>query len=51
MSHDRPVLLQPTLNSFMGLGPPAWSEARATLQRLLSVDEPTLRDNADLRAR
>ena len=33
----------------MGLGPPAWAEARATLQKLLSVDEATLRDNVELR--
>lgn len=42
---------QPTLNAFMGLGRPAWSEARAFLQRLLSAGEPTLRDNAELRRR
>ena len=45
------VLLQPTLNAFMALGRPAWSETRETLQRILSSDEPVLRDNADLRAR
>jgi fumarylacetoacetase len=36
---------QTTLNDFMALGRPAWKEARATLQKLLSADEPTLRDN------
>ncbi|KHG05063.1 Fumarylacetoacetase [Gossypium arboreum] len=41
--------LQPTLNKFLALGRPAWKEARATLQKLLSSTEPTLRDNADLR--
>ncbi|MBA0866569.1 hypothetical protein Goshw_022342, partial [Gossypium schwendimanii] len=41
--------LQPTLNNFLALGRPAWKEARATLQKLLSSTEPTLRDNADLR--
>lgn len=40
---------QPNLNKFVGLGRPAWKEARATLQKLLSATEPTLRDNADLR--
>ncbi|NXE60216.1 FAAA Fumarylacetoacetase, partial [Calcarius ornatus] len=45
------VFDQPTLNAFMGLGRPAWSEARALLQKLLSAAEPTLRDNAELRRR
>lgn len=40
---------QPTLNTFMGMGRPAWKEARATIQKLLSEDEPTLRDNTNLR--
>ena len=39
---------QPTLNDFMALGRPAWAEARATLQRLLSAAEPALRDDAAL---
>lgn len=34
----------------MALGRPAWAEARATLQRLLSADEGVLRDDAPLRA-
>ncbi|KAK9817061.1 hypothetical protein WJX72_008989 [[Myrmecia] bisecta] len=38
-----------TLNAFMQLGKPAWAKARATLTRLLSADEPTLRDNLDLK--
>jgi fumarylacetoacetase len=42
---------QASLNAFMALGRPAWKEARATLQKLLSADEPTLRDNAPLRAK
>ncbi|TKY72224.1 Fumarylacetoacetase protein [Spatholobus suberectus] len=41
--------LQPNLNKFVSLGRPAWKEARATLQKLLSATEPTLRDNAVLR--
>uniref|UniRef100_A0A0B7AVR0 Fumarylacetoacetase n=1 Tax=Arion vulgaris TaxID=1028688 RepID=A0A0B7AVR0_9EUPU len=45
------VFEQPRLNAFMGLGKPAWTEARNTLQRILSDSEPVLRDNADLRAR
>ncbi|CAK8531313.1 unnamed protein product [Lathyrus sativus] len=41
--------LQPNLNKFVSLGRPAWKEARATLQKLLSSTEPTLRDNEVLR--
>ncbi|XP_057839654.2 fumarylacetoacetase [Cryptomeria japonica] len=40
--------LQTSLNSFMAMGRPAWKEARATIQKLLSIDEPTLRDNVEL---
>lgn len=32
----------------MALGRPAWKEARATIQKLLSGEEPILRDNLDL---
>lgn len=46
---DSDCFLQPTLNKFLALGRPAWKEARATLQKLLSSSEPTLRDNANLR--
>ncbi len=35
----------------MALGRPAWKEARATISRLLSAEETTLRDNAELRRR
>jgi len=44
------VFFEGTLNAFMGLGKPAWSEARKTIGRLLSADEPRLRDDAALRA-
>jgi len=37
------------LNSFMGLGRTAWSEARTTIQRLLSQNEGILRDDENLR--
>ena len=37
-----------SLNKLMALGPPAWSEARATLQRLLSQHEGIMRDNSRL---
>ncbi|PRQ44884.1 putative fumarylacetoacetase [Rosa chinensis] len=40
---------QPNLNKFLALGRPAWKEARATLQKLLSSTEPTLRDNQSLK--
>ncbi|KAF3451807.1 hypothetical protein FNV43_RR07903 [Rhamnella rubrinervis] len=40
---------QPNMNKFLALGRPAWKEARATLQKLLSSTEPTLRENTDLR--
>ncbi|KAG0590516.1 hypothetical protein KC19_1G105200 [Ceratodon purpureus] len=42
---------QTSLNAFMALGRPAWKEARTTLQKLLSADEPTLRDNDTLRSK
>lgn len=46
----RQVFGQPSLNAFMTLGPAAWQEVRVTLQKLLSADEPRLRDDFDLRA-
>ncbi|XP_057997681.1 fumarylacetoacetase-like isoform X4 [Hevea brasiliensis] len=52
---DGPILkgsdcfLQPNLNKFLAMGRPAWKEARATLQKLLSSTEPGLRDNESLR--
>lgn len=33
----------------MAMGRPAWKEARATVQKLLSGEDPTLQDNLDLR--
>ncbi|ETW10362.1 fumarylacetoacetase [Aphanomyces invadans] len=48
---DASFFAEPTLNSFMAAGKTTWDAARATIKRLLSVDEPTLRDNADLRSR
>lgn len=32
----------------MALTPDAWKEARATLQNLLQVDNPTLKNDKDL---
>ena len=39
------------LNPLLALGPRVWAELRAALARLLRHDEPTLRDDATLRAR
>jgi fumarylacetoacetase len=38
-----------SLNGFLALGHPAWRKTREILQRLLSAETPTLRDNARLR--
>ncbi|PSC75747.1 fumarylacetoacetase [Micractinium conductrix] len=51
LSSHTAVFQQPTLNAFMALGRPAWLEARATLQRLLSAEEGRLRDDVRLRER
>ncbi|CAB3370795.1 Hypothetical predicted protein [Cloeon dipterum] len=45
------VFDQPTLNDFMALGHLAWAEARAVLQRILSVDDQTLQGDASLQDR
>ena len=39
---------QPTLNAFIDSGRENWTKARTTIQMLLSADNDTLRDNADL---
>ncbi|MEO0742852.1 MAG: fumarylacetoacetase [Bacteroidota bacterium] len=39
------------LNRFMGLDRRSWDAVRARLQHLLAAETPTLRDDADLRAR
>lgn len=41
---------QPTLNKFIESGKANWSKVRAELQALLSADNATLRDNAELRS-
>jgi fumarylacetoacetase len=46
---DGAVFREPTLNAFMALGRPAWSEARARLTQFLRVSDSTIRDNAPLR--
>src|SRR6202030_2702931 len=40
-----------SLNEFLALGRPAWRKVRETLQKLLSSETPTLRDNKKLRER
>jgi fumarylacetoacetase len=45
------VFSEQSLNGFLALGCPAWRKAREVLQHLLSTETPTLRDDADLRAR
>ncbi|GAB6028856.1 hypothetical protein CHUAL_004658 [Chamberlinius hualienensis] len=51
LKDNKHVFDQTTLNDFMSLGIDAWKEARAILTKLLSKDEPTLRDDCDLRSR
>jgi fumarylacetoacetase len=43
------IFIQPSLNALMAFGRPVWKELRSTIQRLLDIDEPTLRDNEELR--
>ncbi|MCC6421822.1 MAG: fumarylacetoacetase [Gemmataceae bacterium] len=47
-SDVRRALRQDRLNAFASLGRQVWQAARATLSRLLSAAEPTLRDNRAL---
>jgi len=51
LSRHQDVFKQSVLNPLMALTRSCWAEARATISTLLSADNPTLRDNADLRAR
>ncbi|XP_067136127.1 fumarylacetoacetase [Centruroides vittatus] len=51
MKDKQHVFCETTLNSFMALGKEAWIETRATLQKLLSSNEPTLRDDQKLRSK
>jgi fumarylacetoacetase len=48
---DRRLFSRDSLNEFLALGRPAWRKVRETLQKLLSADTPTLRDDAKLRER
>lgn len=47
--NDQFAFQDSSLNYFMGLGKPAWTEARKTLQNLLFADNPVLRDDKLLR--
>ncbi|KAM9960624.1 hypothetical protein ACTFIW_009770 [Dictyostelium discoideum] len=46
---DTKVFHQENLNSFMSLGKELWSEARKTIQNLLSSETSTIRDNKEYR--
>jgi len=48
---DRQLFERDSLNDFLALGRPAWKNIREILQRLLSAEMPTLRDDAKLRER
>src|SRR5438132_3547959 len=45
------ALTRDSLNEFLALGRPAWRKAREVLQKLLSAETPTVRDDAKLRER
>lgn len=45
------VFADDALNRFLALGRPAWSKARETIQKLLSIDTAILRDDKALRER
>jgi len=49
LRNHQDVFGKESLNGFMGLPRSAWIEARTTLQKLLSKDNGTLRDNQELR--
>jgi fumarylacetoacetase len=46
--HGR-VFVENSLNEFLSLGRPAWRKAREVIQKLLSADNPVLRDDVHLR--
>src|SRR5438876_8333736 len=48
---QRHIFSEDSLNAFLALGRPAWRKAREIVQHLLSAETPTLRDDANLRAR
>src|SRR5205085_8316712 len=48
---DRQLFARDSLNGFLALGRPAWRKVREILQKLLSAETATLRDDAKLRER
>lgn len=48
---NQPVFNRPYLNDFMRQGKQVWSSVRKEIQRLLSAEEPELRDHISLRNR
>src|SRR5437660_1431863 len=48
---DADTFNRPSLNRFIALGPPAWTQVREKLSKLLRDDEPTLRDDEQLLGR
>ncbi len=48
---DRQLFARDSLNDFLALGRPAWRKVREVLQKLLSAETPTLRDDKKLRER
>lgn len=51
LKNSHHVFDESSLNSFMGLGRPAWLEARQVIQKLLSKNEPVLKDDIALKAK
>src|SRR5213082_2188668 len=45
------IFASDSLNAFMALGRPVWKKTRQVLQKLLSAENGTLRDDTELRAR
>ena len=43
--------VQATLNDFMALGRPSWTDTRRTLTRLLSQESSAMRDDTNLRSK
>ncbi|XP_019869350.1 fumarylacetoacetase [Aethina tumida] len=51
LKDNQNVFKEQTLNEFMKLDEKAWREARNTLQNLLSIENPTLQNDVELRSR
>src|SRR5689334_22532322 len=48
---NRELFSRDSLNDFLALGRPVWTKVREILQKLLTVDNPALRDDKKLRER